>query len=92
MESETGKEKKGFLGHLTPTRLLVLMVVIIFTVIGIWGSFEKSIINIEKFTKFLEGFAYFFIPLVLSVASGGAAKNFFKMKSGNVEMESKPGS
>jgi hypothetical protein len=99
METE---DKRTFLQHLTPSKFIVLFVILLMGVFGIISVFLPTeaieirpneftaLSGVDKYKTFAEAFAYIFVPLVLSVAGGGAAKNYFKTKSKYAELEVTP--
>jgi len=62
------------------SKTLVLVILILFTIVGIIGTFNNSPINMDKFVKFLSGFAWVFSPFVLAVAGGRMGKNYLSAK------------
>ena len=80
MESEPGTDTKGFFGHLTPTRTLVLVILALFSVVGVVSALENSPFSMDKLVNFIEAFAYLYGPVVLGVAGGGIAKNMIQNK------------
>jgi len=61
----------------TKTMINISFVLILLT--GIAGSFV-DVFDMEKFTKFLEVFAYVWTPLVISYGGGRAVKGFVDKK------------
>lgn len=53
---------------------ITLTILILAFVVGVFGSFEAANFNMDDYVKFLESFAWFFGPLVISVGVGTSTK------------------
>jgi len=53
---------------------ITLAILIFAFAVGVFGSFDAANFNMDDYVKFLESFAWFFGPLVISIGVGTSAK------------------
>jgi len=66
-----GTKKKPLTGS---AKWITLAILVFAFCVGVFGSFNAANFNMDSYVKFLESFAWFFGPLVISIGVGTSTK------------------
>lgn len=80
------QKKKPIVGSAKSITLVILLLAFGF---GVYGSFDKANFNMAEYVTFLEGFAWFFAPLIISIGAGSATKTLAAKKKTEAEAATK---
>lgn len=69
---ETSEEKKKFIKG--PAKVITLAILVLAFIVGVFGSFELASFDMDSYVQFLDAFAWFFSPLILSIGVGSSTK------------------
>jgi hypothetical protein len=76
------QKKKPIIGSAKTITLFILVAAFVF---GVYGSFDKANFNMAEYVTFLESFAWFFAPLIISIGAGSATKSIAEKKNNHTE-------
>lgn len=72
------QKKKPIVGSAKTITLAILVLAFAF---GVYGSFDRTNFSMAEYVTFLESFAWFFAPLIISIGAGSATKTLAQNKN-----------
>lgn len=63
-----------------PAKKLTLIILVLYSIIGLLGSFEFLPLDMNSFATFLKAFSLFYIPLITSIGVGTVVKKIQENK------------